>query len=394
MILGENIHESLNSLWGSKQRSLLALIGIVIGIGSVIAMVAVGQIVENESIRQFREMGTDICMVRQNTRPGQHGGRAGMSLDEIGKVPEQCPAIRTVAPYVNIYSRLTHGGKRVPCAGLGVTGGFLGMFKVPVAEGRFISDLDGYENFCVLGHTKAEWLREQGVASPVGAEVVFGGRLYTVIGVAGPVLAGSFRPYEINEGIMVPIRLAMRLPERPRIGVFAARMIDSDQTRLATSQLKEYFQYTDRMNVDVVSAEDLVAQMERQMRMFTLMLGAIGSIALIVGGVGVMNVMLVSVSERRREIGIRRAIGAEQKDIQFQFLVESVVLSFVGGLIGLILGVGTVAVICRFTGWEFFVSIESVLLGVGVSAAVGIFFGYYPARQAARLSPIDALRAE
>jgi len=252
------------------------------------------------------------------------------------------------------------------------------MFKVPVAEGRFISDLDGYGNFCVLGHTKAEWLRQQGVPSPVGAEVVFGGRVYTVVGVAGPVLAGSFRPYEINEGIMIPIRLALRLPDRPRIGVLAARMIDSGETVAATRQLKEYFQYTDRMNVDVVSAEDLVAQMERQMRMFTLMLGAIGSIALIVGGVGVMNVMLVSVSERRREIGIRRAIGAEQKDIQFQFLIESVVLSFVGGLIGLVLGVGTVAVICTFTGWEFFVSIESVLLGVGVSAAVGIFFGYYP----------------
>ncbi|MDD3312888.1 ABC transporter permease [Pseudodesulfovibrio sp.] len=397
MILSENIQESLNSLWGAKQRSLLALIGIVIGIGSVIAMVAVGQIVENESIRQFREMGTDVCMVRENVLPGKHGkrgGSAGMSLADVAKVPGQCPAIRTVAPYVNLYSRLTRDGRRVPCPGLGVTGGFRDMFKVPMAEGRFISDLDGYESFCVLGHTKAEWLRAQGAGALVGSDVLFGGRLYTVVGVAGPVLSGSFRPYEINEGIMVPIRLALRLPDRPRIGAFAARMTGSGETGEATRQVKAFFRYTNRMNVDVVGAEDLVAQMERQMRMFTLMLGAIGSIALIVGGVGVMNVMLVSVSERRREIGIRRALGAERKDIQLQFLVESVVLSFVGGILGLLLGVGAVAVICRFTGWEFFVSFLSVLLGVGVSAAVGIFFGYYPARQAARLSPIDALRSE
>ncbi|WP_419785391.1 ABC transporter permease [Pseudodesulfovibrio sp.] len=394
MILGENIKESLHSLWAAKQRSLLALIGIVIGIGSVIAMVAVGQIVENESLRQFKEMGTDICMVRQVSKPGAGFRTGGMPFDDVMKVPGQCPAIRSVAPFVNLYANLTYVGKRVPCPGLGVTGGFLDMFKVPITAGRFVSDLDGYENFCVLGHTKADWLRKQGVAEPVGARVVFGGKQYTVVGVAGPVPSGSFCPYEINEGILVPIALAMRLPDRPRITQFGARMVDNDASPEATVQLKKFFQYAKRIDVQVTSAEELVLQMERQMRMFTLMLGAIGSIALIVGGVGVMNVMLVSVSERRREIGIRRAIGAEQKDIQIQFLVECVVLSFVGGFIGLILGVGTVAIICRFTGWEFFVSIEAVLLGVGVSAAVGIFFGYYPARQAARLSPIDALRAE
>jgi len=128
--------------------------------------------------------------------------------------------------------------------------------------------------------------------------------------------------------------------------------------------------------------------------MFTLLLGAIGSISLIVGGVGVMNVMLVSVSERRKEIGIRRAVGAERNDIQLQFLIESVLLSFVGGVVGLGVGVGAVAIICHFTGWEFFISTIAAVLGVGVSAAVGVFFGYYPARQAARLSPIDALRSD
>jgi len=394
MILGENVLESMRSLWGAKQRSLLALIGIVIGIGSVIAMVTVGQIVENEAIRQFREMGTDICIVRLTGQGEQRGNGSGLSLDTVLKVPAACSTIKTTAPYVTMYSQLTYGGKRTPCPGLGVTGEFLNMFKVPIVAGRFISDLDGYANFCVVGNVKAQWLAEQGMAEPVGKEIVFSDKLYTVIGVAGAVPSGTFSPYEINEGIMVPIDSAMRNTDRPKLNVFGARMIGHGVSVQAGLQLKEYFQYAARRDICMTSAEELVAQMDRQMRMFTLLLGAIGSISLIVGGVGVMNVMLVSVSERRKEIGIRRAVGAEQNDIQLQFLVESVLLSFAGGIIGLALGVGAVAVICHFTGWEFFVSKIAAILGVGVSAAVGVFFGYYPARQAARMSPIDALRSE
>ena len=134
--------------------------------------------------------------------------------------------------------------------------------------------------------------------------------------------------------------------------------------------------------------------MKKQMQMFTLLLGAIGSISLIVGGVGVMNVMLVSVSERKKEIGIRRAIGARQSDIQTQFLIESLVLCFVGGILGISVGIGASWVIAHVSHWQFIFSMVSVFLGVGVSVGVGIFFGFYPARQAARLSPIEALRAE
>jgi len=394
MILGENIHEAVRSLWSAKQRSLLALIGIVIGIGSVIAMVTVGQIVEEEAIRQFREMGTDICMVRLMSKAGQRSKRGGMPLGTILAIPDECRTIKTVAPYVSMYSQLTYGGKRANSSGLGVTGDFQNLFKIPMVQGRFISDLDGSSNYCVLGDAKAQWLAEQGVTDPVGTQIVYGGKLYTVVGVAGAVPGGTFSPYEINDGVMIPLAAALRQPDRPQINVCGARMRGHGISEEATRQLKEYFTFSARQDVRVTSAEELVQQMDRQMRMFTLLLGAIGSISLIVGGVGVMNVMLVSVSERRKEIGIRRAIGAERNDIQMQFLIESVLLSFVGGIVGVGVGVGSVAIICRFTGWEFFVSTIAAVLGVGVSAAVGMFFGYYPARQASRLSPIDALRSD
>ncbi len=193
---------------------------------------------------------------------------------------------------------------------------------------------------------------------------------------------------------MLPIATVLRSPSRPGIPVFSGRMVDEHAKLRITEQLKKYFQNIDRaLAFKVTTAEELVAQMQKQMRMFTLLLAAIGSISLIVGGVGVMNVMLVSVSERRREIGIRRALGARQVDIQMQFLVESVLLSFVGGLLGLFLGIGTCYVICHFTSWQFLLSQSAIVLGVGVSAAIGVFFGFYPARQASRLSPIEALRS-
>lgn len=395
MILGENVRESAHSLWAAKQRSILALIGIVIGIGSVIAMVTVGQIVEREAIRQFKEMGTDICVVRLESKGSSRSNKgASFKLENILAVPDKCPDIRVVAPYASVYGDLTSQGKRESCPALGVTEEFATLFKVPMASGRFISDLDGFANYCVLGDSKARWLAKQGIADPVGREVVFDNRIYTVVGVAQAVPMGAFRPYEINEGIMLPIATVLRSTQRPNLAVFGARMSGEGVTEAATSQLHDYFKFVSRKTVRVSSAEELVAQMERQMRMFTLLLGAIGSISLIVGGVGVMNVMLVSVSERRKEIGIRRAIGATQGDIQLQFLVESVILSFIGGMLGLALGVAATWLICRFSDWEFFVSNLAVVLGVGVSAAVGVFFGYYPARQAARLSPIDALRSE
>ncbi|WP_320174035.1 ABC transporter permease [Maridesulfovibrio sp.] len=390
MILGENIRESFRSLMGAKQRSLLALIGIVIGIGSVIAMVTVGQIVENEVIRQFKEMGTDVCSVQQ-----EYGGGidTGFNLQNVLKIPQACSTIRTVAPYVSFYSDLKFSGKRTSCPALGVTEEFARLYKIPIGAGRFISDLDGHSAFCVLGDSKAKWLREQGESNPIGKQVIFDERIYTVIGIADAVPMGTFTPYEINEGIMIPVKTAMRSQDRPQINTFGTRMIESGISEQATEQLKSYFKLTSKTEIRVTSAEELVAQMKKQMRMFTALLGAIGSISLIVGGVGVMNVMLVSVSERKKEIGIRRAIGAKRKDIQFQFLVESIILSFIGGMLGTALGVGATAIICNFASWSFFVSEEAVILGVGVSAAVGIFFGYYPARQASALSPIDALRS-
>ncbi len=396
MVFKENIKEAFRSLVGAKQRSLLALLGIVIGIGSVIAMVSVGTIVQKESLRHFLAMGTDILEV---TREGPSGGTSRspsrILLGDIRELGRQSPDIVRIAPYGTSYGYLIHEGKRLQTPCLGVTESFADVFRLPVENGRFISDLDEYMFFCVLSSKVAGELRKVIKGDIIGKQVLFQGRIFTVLGVVGRLPMSMMRPMEINEGIMIPITTASRLPSNTEIRSFTARLVSQESRFAATSRIQGFFakKYSG-MNLRIKSPEDVIAQMEKQMRLFTLLLGAIGSISLVVGGVGVMNVMLVSVSERRKEIGIRRALGARRADIQAQFLVESILLSIVGGALGILLGIGSSYVACRIFNWEFLVSSGAMLLGVGVSCAVGIFFGFYPARQASKLDPIVALRMQ
>jgi putative ABC transport system permease protein len=393
MLLTENIKEALRSLIGAKQRTLLALLGIVIGIGSVIAMISVGTIVQNEALRQFKEMGTDILKVRSEYRQSQRKNE-GFSLDSVMRLTPSCDLISTSTPQTSSYGKLQYSGESKDIPALGITQAAQDLFKIDLQQGRFISNLDENMFYCVIGSKVKNFLRQNGLSEPLGQKILFKKKYFKIIGVAQNLPMNSMRPYQLNEGIMIPISTSFRFPRAPKIQDVTARVAQGGDIKSATEQLKNYFQAQDKVKVRVTSAEELINRMQKQMRMFTLLLGAIGSISLIVGGVGVMNVMLVSVSERKREIGIRRALGAKRMDIQTQFLIESLILCFVGGIIGIILGIGASYFIARFSDWQFMVSSLAILLGVGVSALVGLFFGFYPARQAAKLSPIEALRSE
>ncbi|MDC0335618.1 ABC transporter permease [Pseudodesulfovibrio sp.] len=393
MIGRENFNEAIHSLWDAKQRSLLALLGIVIGIGSVIAMVSVGEIVKNEALAQFTAMGTNLLTVQP--QQGGDADTASIPFSAAQRIPKFCPSIATVAPYSSSYGQILIKGKSVSAPVLGVTEAFADLNKLPVTQGRFISDLDVLMPFCVISQKIKNALAKHGVDKPLGATLIYKGRIFTVCGVIADVPMGGMRPYEISEGIMVPISMAFRLMDRPQLQAVMARLKPKANWQTGSNQLKGYFQRTAKhMQVQIRSAQQLIQQQQKQMQLFTLLLGAIGSISLIVGGVGVMNVMLVSVTERRKEIGIRRALGAQRTDIQSQFLTESIILCITGGFIGSIVGVGAAYVLSNLNNWTFLVSWNAILVGVGVSCIVGLFFGFYPARQAARLSPIEALRSE
>lgn len=404
MIASSNLVEAARSLLSSKQRTILALIGIVIGIGSVIAMVSVGKIVQEESLRQFKEMGTDILTIEKEYggfSGGPGGGRGtppktALKLDIVSMIPHACQGIAAVAPMVRGSGDVSFNGRKLERASLlGVSGSFPVIHKLTMREGRFLSDLDEQSRYCVIGSGAAAAILKNGAPQPLGQKLRVGENLFTIIGVVNEVPMGGMRQFEPNNSIYLHITTGLRVFGNAEINSVTARVRPGTPNAIARDQALAYFSTAAKgAAIRVTSPEEMIRQMEKQMQMFTLLLGAIGSISLIVGGVGVMNVMLVSVTERRREIGIRRALGARRGDIRGQFLIESVILSLLGGLFGILFGVGASRIISHFAHWQFVLSINAILLGVGVSNAVGIFFGYYPARQASMLDPIVALKSD
>lgn len=396
MIIKANINMGIRSLLGAKQRTLLALLGIVIGIGSVIAMVSVGIIVQAHSLKQFVEMGTDYIVVSKGWGGGGGGGENApkITLEQATQLPERVTTILEATPMGSSGTNFTYEGHSYSAQILATMGNFLSINRFKMKEGRYISDLDINMNYCVLGSDIAAELKAQGVTQYLGIDILFRDRLFKVVGVLEKTPSGGLKPFNANRSIMIPITTFMRSFEDPEISNILARMKPGGVAKDVSEDVKNYFKLIDpALEIDVQNAEELIQQMEKQSQMFTLLLGAIGSISLIVGGVGVMNVMLVSVSERKKEIGIRRALGALRRDIQMQFLIESLVLCLIGGFIGMVFGIGASYFIAKHNHWDFLVSNLAIILGVGVSTAIGLFFGYYPARQASMLDPIVALRS-
>ncbi len=400
MLLKTNIKEAVRSLYSSKQRTLLALVGIVIGIGSVIALVTVGQIVANEALKQFKELGTDLLTIQkdysgQDEEERSAGGKKETEFLEAMAIVNNCRSIAVVAPTVEDFAELQYGGRQAASPQvIGVTESFAGLNKLKLKEGRFVSDLDKDRYFCVLGSNTYQSLGKSGLKKIIGSKVGFWDTFFTVIGVLDSVQTGMMRPYSFDDSVFIPITTLIRMKSAPKVRTISARMRPGASHIRAREEVDAYYSRLNRPAVRVQSAKELIEQQAKQMRLFTLLLGTIGSISLIVGGVGVMNVMLVSVSERKKEIGIRRALGARRKDIQGQFLIESLILSIIGGMLGVVLGVSAAFALAYFNKWTFMVSYFAIFIGVGVASVIGLFFGFYPARAAAKLDPIAALRGE
>ena len=386
-----NLAEACSSLMTAKHRAVLALIGIAIGVASVSSMFSVGTIARTEAARQFQELGTDIVNVRLRPQ-NRDAGRISVPLADAQGIVT-LPSIGRAAPYTIASSHVVLGGtEAVPARVSGATMAFAGLARLDLAEGRFVSRLDRGRYFCTLGAGLANALAQARGGRAVCETVRIGETVFPVVGTLRRTAMGQ-RPFDVNETVFIPIETAARVTPRETLRDILARMSPGTHYRAATAELRAWFeQRLSGFKLRVRSAEELIEQMHRQKRLYTLLLGALGGISLLVGGVGVMNVMLVAVMERRKEIGIRRALGATRWDIQGQFLAESLILCLAGGIVGVLLGLGATYGICRFTGWEFALSWGGTALGAIVSGGAGIFFGLYPAYQAARLDPVTALQ--
>ncbi|MCY3597094.1 MAG: ABC transporter permease [Rhodospirillales bacterium] len=394
-ILGANARQAVDSLARARLRTVLGLVGIMIGISSVIAMVSLGEIAREQARRQFEALGTDILLVRA---PPAAAGSEAIRLADAVRLAEAVPSIAEAAPRIPGNGAFRHAGRAVGQGSVwGVTAAFASINRLPLQAGRFVSQLDADRHFCVVGAAVAAEMRRAGAQRIVGETVAIDDILFTVVGVLDPRAENYALPLQVeaDRSVFVPISAAGRVARDPAIDVIVARSGAGVDYRTAVTDIRSWFRSrSPDLQLDIIAARELIAQMEAQMGIFTLLLGAVGSISLVVGGIGIMNIMLVSVAERRREIAIRRALGARRRDIQSQFLIESVILTLAGGMLGILLGLAATWAICRFAGWGFLISGLSVAGGLGTAVATGLFFGFQPARQAARLDPVAGLQAE
>lgn len=327
--------EGLLNLCFSKLRSFLALLGVLVGTASVVAMVMGGQLATNEALKQFKSLGTDLLSVSINTNSENYNANSkadNLSLEQAVNIIKADSAILGAAPYSQLYYPVSYNGDRVNGTVIGVTGAFADIAKIKLQQGRFISIADKYEFYCVIGQEVYKAMKQVSYQNPIGQSLQIGKHLFVVVGVAEAWEENSFINANIDSSILIPILSATSISKYSSINSIIMRLSPDANIPLVQSHITDYFDaILAGKDIMMRSAKELIAKMRKQSDILTVLLGVIGGISLIVGGIGVMNIMLVSVVERRREIGIRLAVGATRRDIGALFLMEAIALSLAGG---------------------------------------------------------------
>jgi putative ABC transport system permease protein len=407
MDINELIAEALNTLRVNKLRTFLAVLGIVIGIGSVIALISLGQGSQASISNQIESLGANLLTISPGSQRGgfiQGGAGSATTLTlEDAQAILTSPTVTEVANVSPEYTRraqVTAGGKNTNTEIIGATTVYMTVHKVGVATGQFLTDSDNARQtkVAVLGPTVVTDLFGDGV-NPIGQSIRIQGQAFRVIGVT--VSKGGSGLGNQDDVIYIPLSTAQKVlfgaTSLSAISVEAksAAVMTAAEDQIGYLLLDRH-KIASPTNADfsIFSQNDILNTVSSVTGTFTALLSGIAAISLIVGGIGIMNIMLVTVTERTREIGLRKALGAKKKDIISQFLIESIILTFAGGVIGMLVGVLISVVISKLVSIPFAVSIGSVALAIGVSASIGIIFGWYPAKKASDLQPIEALRYE
>jgi putative ABC transport system permease protein len=390
-------YQAIANIASAKLRSFLALLGIMVGTASVVALVTSGQLATQKALDQFKALGTDLLAISLfDKNPGKSVTPENtISIKEWHKMKDEITSIINIAPYTTIYKQINFQGNKLDGVIIGADESLADVIKIELAEGNFVSFVETYEQYCVIGDNLKKQLKKHTLDSPIGKQLRLGDSIYTIIGIAKPWSENSFFNENINNSVMIPVAGSNLINKDSKINNVVILLKQDTPIEPVIEQIKTYVnQHAPELNVFPRSAKQIIKSMQEQGQIFTLLLGLIGGISLLVGGIGVMNVMLVSVTERKREIGIRKAIGAKRKDIQALFLIESSMLAFMGGVLGVIVGLCVSFVIAHFSNWNFHLYLTPPLVGFLVSAATGIFFGFYPAYRASILDPIESLRYE
>ncbi|HSQ59776.1 MAG TPA: ABC transporter permease [Acidobacteriota bacterium] len=405
MFWGEVLHEALRALDRNKVRTLLTMLGVIIGVAAVIATLAIGQGARKSVQDQIRSLGSNVIMVFSGG--GMHtvrtatGTTQGLTAEDALAIKRECPSVALVAPTVRSNAQVVAAEMNWNTTVQGGDENFLEVREWPVAEGRAFtnSDVRAAAKVAIIGATVKRELF--GDADPIGATIRIRRLPFEVIGVLQTKGSSSWGQDQ-DDIIVAPITTVQKkiLASPLHVGAILVSAQSEGLVEQAIEEITILLRQRHRIppgqadDFRVRSQAEIASTAEGTSQVMTLLLSSVALVSLLVGGIGIMNIMLVSVTERTREIGVRRALGARAKDILVQFLAESALVSLVGGAVGVALGFGIASAVSHFAQWPTLVGPEAIMIAFGFSAIVGIFFGFYPARTAARLDPIESLRYE
>ena len=409
-----NTLAALRSAWRALttnlMRSILTMLGIIIGVAAVITMIAVGTGAQKRVEEQIKGLGSNIMLVLPGAQTAggvRLGAQTGQTLTEEDAlaIAKDVPEVQVAAPSLRTGAQVVVGNTNWSTSVFGTTPDYLEARDWPLESGRGfeVSEVGGSGKVAIIGQTVAQQLF--GDADPIDQTIRVRKVPLTVVGVLARKGQNSMGQDQ-DDVVVVPIstyrnRIQGNTSGRlKRVGSISVKVLEGQSMKAAENNIRELLRQRHRLqpsqddDFSVRNLTEMLAAQEESSRVMTLLLAAVAGVSLIVGGIGIMNIMLVSVTERTREIGLRMAVGARGRDILSQFLIEAVTLSLMGGAIGVVLGALATWGVAEFAGWQVALSANAVLLAVGFSAAVGVFFGFYPARRAAALLPIQALRHE
>ena len=395
-----HIKEAFLNLISSKMRSFLAILGILVGTGSVVALVSSGQLATNNALAQFKTLGTNLLAVSMmpatSSSDDESGGKKKTStisftMDDLPTVMSASNQVVSLAPYTNSYQSTYIAGIDKSAAVIGATEELMDIAKIQLSEGRAITSFDKNSMFCMIGSKLAASIRAKGV-KPLGSQILIGSNMFTIIGVAKPWKSNFFFYADIDNGIVIPIEVSTLVNSNTKISNILIKLIEDPDLDAVKAQVKSKLTLLlPDTNITYKDPQQIMDVVGKQRKTFTLLLSSIGGISLLVGGIGVMNIMLVSVIERRKEIGVRMAIGAKQSDILKMFIIESIVLTVFGGILGIVIGVLISFVLAESSGWGYVFFAQPPALGFTVSVIVGILSGFYPALKASQLNPSEII---
>ena len=402
MLILDLFKMAIRSLISHKLRTFLTALGIIIGVASVISMISIGEGARQQTLSTISKFGTNIITIKPGNKKSRHvstGKVDTLMLKDATFIEQNVPLITGVAAQVYRSAQLKFGNKNTNTTVRGTGKNYRRLANFEMQKGRYFNqqEINVAKRVCVLGATVVKNLFEK--VNPLGKTIKVDGKNFMVIGITEP--KGALSWFDPDDQIFIPVTTAQKrvfgMNHIQSIDVQASKIEDLEVIKEDITQVLRI-----RHNIANGKENDFYVQNSSQWlnswgdaaKTFTYLLGGIAAISLMVGGIGIMNIMLVSVTERTREIGIRKAIGAKKKEILEQFLIESVLISFLGGGAGVLLGMGISEIVSNIGEWETIVSTQSILLAFGFSVGIGIFFGFYPANKAANMNPIEALRYE